>query len=297
MKKSVAVPVALALAACAGGVAEESEIVIDMPETALTEISADEWAALASRRIFFGHQSVGRDILDGVELVLEQHPSIALHVRQASGNPASIEGPGVFEAAVGQNRHPKSKSAAFLDALSGGFGDEPGAIATYKFCYIDVNDETDPETMFADYSATIDEVRRRHPALRIIHFTLPLKAAPSGLKERIRSALGRSSETRRNHIRNRYNELLRAAYNRSDPIFDLALLESTRRDGSRAHSRYQGRDVYMLAPEYTYDGGHLNEEGKRYIAERFLVFLARLDAGQGSSAQPATVNMDLRGDN
>ena len=71
--------------------------------------------------------------------------------------------------------------------------------------------------------------------------------------------------------------LLRERFGGSDHIFDLALLESTRPDGSRAYSRYFGDKAFMLAPEWTDDGGHLNEAAQYHVAERLLVFLATLD--------------------
>jgi hypothetical protein len=71
---------------------------------------------------------------------------------------------------------------------------------------------------------------------------------------------------------------MREAYAGRAPVFDLAVLESTRPDGSRV-SYTQGADtVYTLAPEYTNDGGHLNEAAKRMVAEQLLIFLARLPA-------------------
>lgn len=249
-----------------------------MDATPITSITNDQWEALAARPIFFGHQSVGRDMMHGVARVLDAHPEIPLRVVSADG-PEDVGGTAFIDARIGRNRAPESKSAAFLEWVRA-MGDRPGALAMYKFCYVDVNADTDPARLFADYQATIEEARRRHPGLLIVHMTLPLHTADEGMGERIRTVLGFPTQTRLNAIRNRYNELLLQTYGGRDPVFDLALLESTRSDGSRAFTRYRGENVYMLAPEWTYDGGHLNDSAKYRAAERLLVFLAQVASAQ-----------------
>ncbi len=246
-----------------------------MESAALTEIDASAWEVLAARRIFFGHQSVGRDIMLGVGRILEEHPEIGLRV-VASDAPAQVEGSALIEARIGRNRLPATKADAFAAVLEGGFGREPGAVAMYKYCYVDVLPETDPDTLFEDYDRRMDRLRRLYPELMLVHMTLPLHVAPGGVAERIGTRLGRSTQTALNLKRNRYNALLRERFRGVEPIFDLAEIQSARADGSRAFTLYRGQPVEMLAPEWTYDGGHLNEEAQHRVAERFLVFLARL---------------------
>ena len=38
-----------------------------------------------------------------------------------------------------------------------------------------------------------------------------------------------------------------------------------------------GKTFYAMAPEYTYDGGHLNELGRKKVAEQLLILLANLN--------------------
>lgn len=266
-------------AACGGDTVVEPEIAMNLPTSSVSDVTEAEWKALASRRIFFGHQSVGRDIMTGVQRVLERHPEIALAVVQ-SDDPAAVEGPAFIEGRIGTNTRPETKTAAFMNALENGFGREHGALAMYKFCYVDVNPDTDPEQLFSEYAAAIEDARDRFPGLTFVHFTMPLKTADSGWKEQLGTRLGMATPTRMNAIRNRYNDLLRERYAATDPVFDIALLESTRADGSRSFTRYRGQAVYMLAPEWTTDGGHLNAEAQYRVAERLLVFLARLGAGR-----------------
>lgn len=186
-----------------------------------------------------------------------------------------------MEARIGKNREPETKADAFAAVLEGGFGHEPGAVAMYKYCYVDVLPDTDADALFDDYERRIERLRGLYPELLMVHMTLPLHAAHDGIRERILTRLGRNTQTALNLKRNRYNARLLERYGGIDPIFDLARIESTRADGTRAFTRYRGQNVYRLAPEWTYDGGHLNEEAQRRIAERLLVFLARLPRPDG----------------
>jgi len=281
----------LGLAASAGcegdGPAREDEPAYAMTTDAPTiaDIDAAEWEALASRRIFFGHQSVGRDIMLGVQRVLKEHSEIGLRV-VTSDDPSQVEGPAFIEARIGKNREPETKE--------NGLADGSGAVAMLKYCYVDILPETDPDALFEDYARRIESLRQRHPELLFVHITLPLHTAPEGLMERIRTRLGRNTQTALNIKRNRYNDLLRERYEGVDPLFDLAKIQSTRADGSRAYTRYRGQKVYMLAPEWTYDGGHLNEEAQVRIAERFLAFLARLPRTSGTGARLADASSPAR---
>jgi hypothetical protein len=59
-------------------------------------------------------------------------------------------------------------------------------------------------------------------------------------------------------------------------IFDLAKIESTLPDGNRADFIWDTRTYFRMAPEFTYDEGHLNEKGRKIAAEQLLVLLANL---------------------
>ena len=262
-----------------------------MAMASLDEVTAAEWQALAQRRVFFGHQSVGRNMMEGIRAVLAQRPDIGLKLVQTS-DPSSVEGPALFDANIGENRRPASKADAFVRVVEAGLG--KGALAMYKYCYIDVAGGTDIDALFEAYREQTRRLERAQPGVTLVHVTMPLKTAPEGLKETVKTMLGRPTETALNIKRNRFNELMRTEYGSRAPVFDLARLESSRPDGSRAFTRYQGRPVDMLAPEWTYDNGHLNEAGRRHVAEQFLVMLARLaaapvgaPASAGAAAAPA----------
>jgi hypothetical protein len=74
--------------------------------------------------------------------------------------------------------------------------------------------------------------------------------------------------------RNQFNQLIRDEYGGGNPIFDLAKIESTFPDGRWSSFTTDGKIYYSLVPDYTYDGGLLNETDRKKIAEQLLILLA-----------------------
>jgi hypothetical protein len=213
---------------------------------------ASELGAVRRVRFYFGHQSVGRNILDGVARIT-RHAGSAL---------------AFAESEIGRNGDPASKCDAFLNEIERRSGNLD--IAMMKFCFVDFEAHTNPDDVFAKYSSTVEELRRRYPQLTLVHVTAPLKVSWSGLRKVIKTALGRTDESlAANLVRCRYNELLRARY-RGQPIFDLAAVESTEPDGVRASFTMDGRTGYSLASSYSSDGGHLKEAGGDRAAREFI---------------------------
>jgi len=248
----------------------------------LGDIKAEEWRALASRPIFFGHQSVGENLVQGVTDLLAAHPEIPLKVIE-SRLVGSVAGAAFYHAKIGRNEHPDEKAAEFVEIASRVLR-EPGSIGMVKFCYVDVRGDTDPATIFTQYQQRIAVLRKADPDLTIVHFTMPLHTNEGRFDYWRLKLRGRDTERGRNLVRNRYNELLRAAYGGREPVFDIAALESTRADGSRSFFRHSGEPVFTLAGELTDDGGHLNAAARARIAEQFLGFLAKLPAGAPHAA-------------
>ena len=100
--------------------------------TSAVQISAAEWQALAQKRVVFGHQSVGQNILDGVQALAAQ-ANISLPIVKSRTPEASN---GIFHFFVGQNEDPLSKLKDFAGALESGAAEGTG-IALLKLCYID----------------------------------------------------------------------------------------------------------------------------------------------------------------
>ena len=244
----------------------------------LDTVSGAAWEKLAEKRIFFGHQSVGMNILDGVDVLLKEHPAIRLNIVKYV-NPSMFEAPAFAHAEIGRNGDPKSKCEAFEHVLETGVG-RLADIAFFKFCYVDFSNESEALKTFETYQAMIRRVKEKYPNLTLVHVTVPLTRMDTGLgsslKIWIKKVIGRKSGGPDANVgQERLNDLLRKTYGEKEPLFDLATIESTSPSGELVTFLYEGKPYPSLYPGYTSDGGHLNESGKRILAQRLLLFLAR----------------------
>ena len=265
-------PVMLLLAVSCGGERMPVPASPEAPQPSFSAVTPEQWRALAAKRLYFGHQSVGGNIINGVTSVLADHPEIPLQVFESTSLDSN-SAPGLYHARIGQNGDPGSKTSAFESIVGRG----GASVAALKFCYVDVDGRSDPDSLFAAYQRDMSTLRARLPGLVIVHVTMPLTTTGEGRRDLLMAKLrGKATSYDLNLIRNRYNALLRQAYVGREPVFDLARLESTHADGSRSYFTRGADTVYTLAPELTDDGGHLNTSARRAAAEAFLALLATL---------------------
>lgn len=250
---------------CGGGKMKEETVTL----RTLDSVEQEKLNSLKYKKIFFGHQSVGKNILDGVEM-LSDIPIIKLEAPQSSIDP------GISHAYVGENTKPGTKIEAFRNYIESGLGNELD-IAFLKFCYVDILPNTDVETLFNDYTGMVEEMKNRYPNVNFVHLTAPLMSHDTGIKPTIKKFLGRTVRGYEDNVeREKYNKLLRDKYQGREPLFDIAYFESVSLEGKRITYELGGQGYYTLVPELTYDGGHLNDKGKRHIAEQLLIFLSDL---------------------
>ncbi len=258
---------ALGVAACGGDAAPAPEAGLDM-----TTVKAD-LQMLARARVLFAHQSVGRNILAGVQQ-LAARAGVPLRVLEIDGLPPD-DGPGLFHVNIGVNGEPETKLAGFTSLVTR--SERPRYdVALLKFCYLDLAaDAKDADGLAQRYLQRMSELRAQRPDVRFVYATAPLRADPPGWKTTLKRWLGRSTwEDADNARRNTYNTVIRERVG-SQALFDIAGVESTLPDGSRSSFREGGREVFTLAQAYTTDGGHLNATGQLQAAARFLHVLAQ----------------------
>ncbi len=244
----------------------------------LRDIDDATWQILAQRKIFFAHQSVGANVLEGIDDLRQENPQVKLNIVNAA-NPARVPAPAFVESRIGKNGDPHSKTAEFLALLDAGLGAQRG-IAMYKFCFADMRPDTDVSKMFAEYRTAIESIHVRYPQLTIVHITMPLTTAEASWKVFAKKLLHKSSERDLAVKRNQFNTLLHQQYDGKEPVFDLAAAESTQLDGRRVFFQHDSVPIYALVPEFTDDGAHLNKLGRRVVAEQFLIALAKLSAAR-----------------
>lgn len=248
----------------------------------IQEVPQERWDNLAQKKIFFGHQSVGYNIITGIEQVLKEYPNIKLKIVKTT-NADDINEPVFAHDWIGSNMDPESKTRAFAEVMQGGVGGKAD-IAFMKMCYVDVTANTNVQEVFQDYKQKMANMANQFPDKEFIHLTVPLTAKPKGMKavkqtgkNVIKKVIGKPVFDYKDNInRNKFNEMLKAEYAGKAPFFDLALLEAAGPDGEPSVFIKDGEQIMTLANEYTDDGGHLNAEGSRRIAEQLLIFLANL---------------------
>lgn len=271
---------ALLLAAC-GSAAEEDDtgrrsldMTLQQAETsAFLEESLREDLRLVGRtRVFFGHQSVGANILEGLT-TLAGEADVRVNIQRFETAHATA-GITFVEKDLGQNGDALGKVDDFVASIRD-MSDHPPTIALMKFCYLDIVASTDVDQVFEHYRSAMEKLNAEFPGITIVHVTVPLTTRwPVRLKEVAYRILhpeerGTGSAIRRQEFNDRLRETFAA-----DPIFDLARAESTRPDGSRVTFRARGRSYEALEPKYTWDGAHLGEMGKPLMAQVLVRSLA-----------------------
>jgi hypothetical protein len=257
----------LVIAACSN----KAQMTTNPPMWDFKQVTAEQWNTLSKRTFYFGHQSVGANIVDGVREIAAQRPEIQLRIVSDAPTPAA----GVLnEFPIGRNEDPESKNAAMIAATQSALGPLP--VVMFKYCFVDVDEAADVRSLFQHYRQTVAAVRSRHPEAVVVHVTLPLATEPSKLRYYMNTVRGIPTTRDANARRNEYNEMLRAAFAGKEPVFDLAAVESTHADGTLEYGMRDGARVPALAPEWSADGAHLNAAGRKHVAEQFLATLATL---------------------
>jgi hypothetical protein len=220
---------------------------------------------VAGTRVFFGHQSVGKDVLDGVRSLARR------------GEPV----PEIQDALIGENENPLLKIEDFATRMRGGLGEQVD-VAMMKLCYIDVTARADVDALFETYRTTLSALERDYPEVTFVHVTVPLTTERSGLSK-LRAGLTGNDRygPDENAARERLNALIRDAY-AEQHLFDLAAVESTRPDGSRVAGRHDGSDYFALYGGYASDLGHLNAAGAEVAAAAWLTAVAGTARGGGA---------------
>lgn len=242
---------------------------------------AKDLTSVRQARLLFSHQSVGANILAGIRQLDAEFPGPALRtlpLEQAADSP----GPVLIDYSGGRNADPKSK----IDAFAATIRNEARLkidVAFMKFCYVDFNPRTNVEDLFGHYRSTLEVLKREHPQIQFVHVTVPLTTWPTGLKWRIFRIIGKEVwEDAANVKRAQFSRRLHETF-KSDPVFDLALVEATTPEGRLTQFEQHGQSYLSLYPGYTEDNGHLNAAGQRAAANAIIKILAEATRVRGSA--------------
>jgi hypothetical protein len=288
MTASMVIGMALSAAAgCGGSGVQQQQQPLSRARVdghrSLSSLTIPEKGRLADRRIFFGHQSVGSNIMEGVAALAREDPSLGIRVVDLAGAPA-VAGGFFGHGKVGQNGQPAGKTDDFASKVDRDLAGRVD-VALHKYCYIDIDDRSDASALFAHYRDTMAGLRRQHPEVTFVHVTAPLTHVQAGPKVLVKRLIGRAPGGYLDNLRReQFNELMRREFAGREPLFDLAAIEATRPDGSEERFAWKGQTGRALHPAYGSDGRHLNDEGRRRVAEELIVMLATLPEAAGAEA-------------
>ncbi|MGZ5026048.1 MAG: hypothetical protein ACXWE9_02580 [Methylobacter sp.] len=248
------------------------------PLVTTTQISGSEWQALEKKRVVFGHQSVGSNILNGVER-LAASDRVNLGIREQRTTPAADGGISHFP--IGNNGDPISKIEDFASAINAGAA-QGADVALMKLCYADFNAGTDARQVANAYIASLESLAQKYPDTSFVAVTVPLTSVQTGSKAWAKRLIGKEPRGYSDNVkRAEFNARLRERYVSSGRLFDLARAEAES-TGKQCQTEVDGQTVEVLCPELTTDGGHLNERGQDLVATAFLDFVSSLNTKQVS---------------
>jgi len=246
----------------------------------LEDISITKLRELSQKKLFFGHQSVGFNIIDGINDIMNDNPELKLNFVEYNSL-SDFNTSNFVHAIEGNNTEPDTKLDSFSEHIKEGIGGIAD-FAFLKLCYVDFNADSDINKIFDYYRSSMEQLKQSYPETTFIHLTAPIVSQKidiiTGIKNMIKRIIGKPvNEIYLSNIkRTQFNELMIETYEGKEPLFDLARVESMFLDGKRQYHELNGNIYYSMIPEYTDDGGHLNEKGRRFVAEQFIIFLTGL---------------------
>ena len=234
--------------------------------------------AVSKARVFFGHQSVGGNIIGGLSAAftsagVSAPPFVDSRVAPSTTSPVFLH------AYIGANGDPLGKMHDFASLLNGGIGTNVD-VALMKLCFVDIVGHTDTNAVFAEYTATMSALEKAHPGVTFLYTTEPLTTEngaqavdPAAIDQLTGTGIPQSD----NVARERYNALVRARYAGTGRLLDIAALEAQRDYGKVMAGSIDGKDYYVMNPDLSSDGGHLNDKGSRKVALALAHLIANLN--------------------
>ena len=232
-----------------------------------TKISQKDVTNLSGEKIYFGHQSVGYNIINGIKLIANEN-NTKLDIIE--GLPGKDSKPGFYHTTIGKNLDPLYKIDDFVAKMESGVAQHVD-IAFFKFCYVDFSYSTDIDQVFEHYKESMIKLKTEFPNTKFIYCTAPLVAESSKIKSLLRFLLGRKSSDKLDNIqRNKFNQLIHNEFDNKELVFDIAKFES---NNDRVFFLNGSNKIFTLYSGFTSDGGHLNTTGSKIVASGLLNLL------------------------
>ena len=151
------------------------------------EISKTALNKLSEKRIFFGHRSVGNNILQGIDDILTQYPGINLKILKYEEVKSSKDN-GIIHAWIDQNGSPQSIAEDYTRMVEKLPGKEMDfALIRFTPWY----GKKDMDEILKDYTIAIEQLKQRHSKTVFIHGTFPLNHSKTSFKTWIKKLTGK----------------------------------------------------------------------------------------------------------
>jgi hypothetical protein len=199
---------------------------------------------VAAMKIYFAHASVGANIMEGFATLHSSDSSEYPLAQESAGEspPAQMTNGMIYEHDRG-NPGWSTKVKDFETSVRNGWHYPNVDISINKFCWID------QDAKLATYLDSMSALEADFPDTKFVYFTMPYSTGTNAnavLRAKFNSELRTWIETEDNKL-----------------LFDLADIESHDPGGVQQTFTSQNKEYENLYTEYTFDEGHLNEEGKR----------------------------------
>lgn len=238
-----------------------------------TENAREVLEKVSSQRIYFGHRSVGDNIIQGIEK-WEKKTGVKLNIIETTDF-NSVNDASLVHFKIGSNSDPVSKIDDFVSLVEQ-IPKEGNPIAFFKLCYVDVTGCTVAGPLFYYFKEKMNFLKETYPYIRFMVSTVPLMGRQRGIKAIAKKMLGRQPAGVVGNVRrSEFNDRLTKEFRGVLPVFDLGGIESTRPDGSLQTYKFNGGQYPCMYRPYTYDLGHLTDFGSMTLSYNLLAFLAQ----------------------
>lgn len=230
-------------------------------------IKKSDLTSLPGKRVYFAHQSVGYNIIEGIKEIISKNNDldfikiITLDEYLQGELPDSDSSFYIIHSKVGINTFPDLKIKDFQNKIDS-IKDVDAAFM--KFCFVDITRKTNVNSLYKNYMDAITGLEKKYEKTRFLYFTCPISIKENFVIGVLKAILRKPDDLNKN--RNRFNNLIRK--NQNIDIFDLAYHESHDENNTEMHER-----EFMLKKYATSDGGHLNNLGSEKMAYHLLLKL------------------------
>ena len=253
----------------------EAGSMADTPGVTLEKVQKSQWQKLNEKKIFFGYRSVGRNIIKGMQDLSRENPQIRLNYK-TSEDPLN-SGEGFFlHYWVDMVESPQSLAKEYANYVDKMVPGKAFDVAMIRFTPF--SGKKDIDTILVEYDTAITELKREFPNTVFVHATFPLTHSKETWRTWLKKLFKKEEfwEYDNNVFINKYNKNMREKYKGKEPFFDIAEIQSTLPNGKRSTFTMNGKTYYHMVSDYTNDRTHLNQKGRRVVAEQLLILLVSL---------------------